>query len=263
MLLTEYNEAEMLITILSSLAQQESDSISKNVRLGIQYLMQQGKPHLNTVNILGLTKGKDQHDIVIVPEEAALIRRIYREYLEGCSPGMIAGRLTEDHIKTPVGKDTWYQSTVASILENEKYCGSLLMQKWYVADFLNHKIVKNEGALPQYYVEDHHEPIIPKEIFCQVQGEIQSRSLLKYDPGRISFGSGEVLKGRLVCGLCGRVLKKYTNPNPEKNDWRCRKRAYEKKSISREVEAGCRCRTVPEKEVKRVIVEAIKIRCLV
>ena len=117
---------EMLITILSSLAQQESDSISKNVRLGIQYLMQQGKPHLNTVNFLGLKKGKDKHELMIVPEEAALIRRIYREYLEGYSPGMIAGRLTADKIKTPAGKDTWYQSTVVSILENEKYCGGVV-----------------------------------------------------------------------------------------------------------------------------------------
>ena len=149
---------EMLITILSSLAQQESDSISKNVRIGIQYLFQQGKPHLNTVNFLGLTKGKDKYDLVIVPEEAALVRRIYREYLEGFSPGMIAGRLTADKILTPAGKDIWYQSTITSILENEKYCGDLLMQKWYVVDFLSHKIVKNEGALPQYFVKEEESP---------------------------------------------------------------------------------------------------------
>ena len=245
---------EILVTILSSLAQQESDSISKNVRLGIQYLMQQGKPHLNTVHILGLTKGKDQHDIVIVPEEAALIRRIYREYLEGYSPGMIAGRLTADKIKTPAGKDTWYQSTIVSILENEKYCGDLLMQKWYVADFLTHKIAKNDGALPQYFVENHHEPIIPKDIFYQVQGELQRRSLLKYDPGKIRFGSTNVLKGRLICSICGRTLKEYKSPR--ETTWRCRKRAYEKQSITKEVEAACPCRIVPEREVKKVIIKA-------
>ena len=245
---------EILITILSSLAQQESDSISKNVRLGIQYLFQQGKPHLNTVNFLGLTKGKDQHELVIVPEEAALVRRIYREFLEGYSPGMIAGRLTADKIKTPAGKDTWYQSTVDSILKNEKYCGDLLMQKWYVADFLNHKIVKNEGALPQYFVEDHHEPIIPKDVFYQVQGEIQRRSLLKYDPGKIRFGSANALQGRLVCGLCGRTLKEYKSP--AETTWRCRKRAYTKQSITKEVEPGCPCRIVPEKEVKLAIIKA-------
>lgn len=245
---------EILITILSSLAQQESDSISKNVRLGIQYLMQQGKPHLNTVNFLGLTKGKDQHELVIVPEEAALVRRIYREYLEGYSPGMIAGRLTADKIKTPAGLDTWYQSTVDSILKNEKYCGDLLMQKWYVADFLNHRLVKNEGALPQYFVEDHHEPIIPKDVYYQVQGEIQRRSLLKYDPGKIRFGDSNALKGRLYCGLCGRVLKEYKSP--AETTWRCRRRAYTKQSLTKEVKAGCDCRIVPEKEVKAAIIKA-------
>ena len=245
---------EMLITILSSLAQQESDSISKNVRIGIQYLFQQGKPHLNTVNFLGLTKGKDKYDLVIVPEEAALVRRIYREYLEGFSPGMIAGRLTADKILTPAGKDIWYQSTITSILENEKYCGDLLMQKWYVVDFLSHKIVKNEGALPQYFVKDHHEPIIPKDVFYQVQGEMQRRSLLKYDPAKIRFGSTNALKGRLVCGICGRTLKEYKSPR--ETTWRCRKRAYQKQSITKEVEPGCPCRIVPEKEVKKAIIEA-------
>lgn len=245
---------EMLITILSSLAQQESDSISKNVRLGIQYLFQQGKPHLNTEKLLGFTKGGDQHELVIVPEEADLVRRIYREYLEGYSPGMIAGRFTAEKIKTPGGKDNWYQSTVVSILENEKYCGDLLMQKWYVADFLSHKIVKNEGTLPQYFVEDHHEPIVPKNVYYQVQGEMQRRSLLKYDPTKIRFGSTNALKGRLYCGLCGRVLKQYKSP--AETTWRCRKRAYTKQSITKEVESACPCRIVPEKEVKMAIMNA-------
>jgi len=249
------NTGEMLITILSSFAQQESDSISKNVRLGIQFLMQQGKPHLNTENFLGFDKSPDdKHELVIVPEEAALVRRIYREYLEGYSPGMIAARLTAEQIKTPGGKDTWYQSTIVSILENEKYCGDLLMQKWYVEDFLNHKLVKNEGSLPQYFVEDHHEPIIPKEIFYQVQGEIQRRSLLKYDPNKIRFGSSNALRGRLICGKCGRVLKQYKSPS--ETTWRCRRRNYEKQSITKEVEAKCDCRIVKEKEAKKATIEA-------
>ena len=194
---------------------------------------------------------------MIIPEEAVLVRRIYREYLEGYSPVMIAGRLTAEGIKTPAGKDNWYQSTIVSILGNEKYCGSLLMQKYYVADFLTHKIVKNEGGMPQYFVEDHHEPIVPKDVYYQVQGEMQRRSLLKYEPGKIRFGSTELLKGRLYCGICGRVLKKYKNPDPAKTDWRCRNRAYEKHSVSKEVESACKLRNAPEREVKRAILYAI------
>ena len=207
-------KGEVLITIMSSIAQQESDSISRNVRLGIQYLMQQGKGRLNTRQFLGLTKGGEHNDTLeIVPGEADLVRRIYREYLEGFSPGMIARRLTQEKIPTPAGKVTWYQSTIVSILENEKYCGDLLMQKYYVEDFLTHRIVRNTGQLPQYFVEDNHEPIVPKKIFYQVQGEIQRRSLLKKDPGKLRFGSSVALKGRLVCGRCGRILKRYIHPD--------------------------------------------------
>ena len=187
-------KGEILIKIMSSIAQQESDSISKNVRLGIQYLMQQGKGRLNTSQFLGYDKDpKDKHKYVIIPSEAEVVRRIYRAYLEGYSPGSIAAQLTAEKVKTPAGKDTWYQSTITSILENEFYCGDLLMQKYYVTDFLTHKVIKTTGQLPQYFVEDHHPPIIPKEVYYQVQGEMQRRSLLKYDPSKIRYGSRNAL----------------------------------------------------------------------
>ena len=249
------SSGELLLTILSSFAQQESGSISQNVRLGIQYGFQQGKGRLNTSQFLGLEKSPDdKYAYVIVPDEADLVRRIYREYLEGISPAKIAAELTAEGIKTPAKKDTWYQSTIVSILENEKYCGDLLMQKYYVEDYLTHKIVKNEGILPQYFVEDHHPPIVPKDVFNQVQGEMQRRSLLKYDPNQIRFGSSNALAGRLICGRCGRVLKKYKSP--AETTWRCRKRSYEKKSITKEVEPGCPCRIVREKDVKKAILAA-------
>ena len=245
---------EILITVMSSLAQQESDSISKNVRMGIQYQMQQGKGRLNTAHFLGLTRDPDTKTLVIIPEEAALIRRIYRQYLEGFSPGMIAAQLTADEILTPAGKETWYSSTVISILSNEKYCGDLLLQKYYVVDFLTHKVARNNGDLPQYFVEDAHEPIIPKEIFYQVQGEMQRRSLLRYDPSKIRYGSKQALNRRLICGHCGRALKRYKGPGH--TEWRCRRRAYEKKSVSKESQAACDCRNVLEKDVKRAILAA-------
>ena len=249
-------KGEVLITIMSSLAQQESESISKNVRMGIQYLYQQGKGRLNTAQFLGLDKGEDGKTLVIVPEEAALVRRIFREYLEGYSPNMIANGLMQDEILSPAGKTTWYQSTIDSILRNEKYCGDLLLQKYYVADVLSHKLVKNQGQLPQYFVEDAHEPIIPKEVFYQVQGELQRRSMLKNDPSKFRFGAKAALTGRLICGKCGRKLKRYTNPDPMMTDWRCRNRAYEKKSMTKEVEAKCDCRNANEREVKAAIVAA-------
>ena len=82
---------------------------------------------------------------------------IQRQYLEGFSQNMICQSLMEEEICTPTGGDTWYASTVQSILENEKYCGYRLRQKYYTEDFLTHKAVKKAGTLPQYFVEDDHE----------------------------------------------------------------------------------------------------------
>lgn len=247
---------EVLITIMSSLAQQESDSISKNVRIGIQYLMQQGKGRLNTAQFLGLTKDMQTGQLVIVPEEAPLVRRIYREYLDGYSPAKIAERLTAEKIPTPAGKNTWYQSTIVSILENEKYAGDLLLQKYYVEDFLTHRIIKNTGQLPRYFVEDNHEPIIPKEVYFQVQGEMQRRALLKTNPSSLRFGSFCALRGRLICGLCGRTLKRCAGPEDSATDWRCRKRSHPKKTIDRQAQSSCPCRILLETDARADILAA-------
>ena len=128
------SKGEVLVTIMSSLVQQESDSISRNVRMGIQYRMQQGKGRVCAAHLLGFRKdGRDE--VVMVPEEAALVRRIYRAYLDGFSPALICGQLADGGVPAPSGGAKWYPSTVSNILRNEKYCGYLLMQKHYVTDF--------------------------------------------------------------------------------------------------------------------------------
>ena len=169
-------KGEVLITIMASIAQQESQSISQNVRMGIQYKMQQGKGNLNTKSLMGFDRGEESDMLVIIPEEAQIVRRIFREYLDGYSPAMICRHLEADHIPTPSGKKIWYPTTVTSMLENEKYAVDLLLQKYYTVDFLTHKIARNTGQLPQYLVEEHHAPIVPKSVYYQVQGELM-RSL--------------------------------------------------------------------------------------
>ena len=134
-------------------------------------------------------------------------------YVPVYSPKMIADGLMEDGICTPSGGEKWYQSTVSSILENEKYAGDLLMQKWYVEDYLTHKCVKNRGEKPQYFVENDHDPIVPKAVFYQVQGEKKRRSSLAKDPSKLRFGNRLALNGRLICGKCGRTLKRYVKPD--------------------------------------------------
>ncbi len=188
---------ELFLTIMASLAQQESASISQNTRMGWQYNFQQGRPMLNHSRFLGFTKQRGDMKLTIVPEEAELVRSIFRWKLEGMSVGEIGFNLEERGIIAPGGKKRWHYSTVISMLQNEKYMGDLLLQKSYSEDFLSKKRMKNEGVLPQYYVENAHEPIVPKEVFYRVQGELGKRQGKVGNPGNIrrTAFSGKVYSG--------------------------------------------------------------------
>ena len=178
--------SEVLLTIMASLAQQESQSLSQYVKLGLQYRYQQGKVQVNHNWFLGYTKDENGQ-LIIDPEQAEVVRRIYREYLEGASMTQIARGLEADGILTGAGRARWYNSTVNKILRNEKYYGDALLQKTYTRDFLTKSRVKNEGIVPQYYVQGDHEPIISKEMFLLVQEEIARRQEGKKDAsGRTS-----------------------------------------------------------------------------
>ena len=138
------SKGEVLLTIMASLAQQESQSLSQNVKLGIQYRYQQGKVQINHNRFLGYTKDADGN-LVIDPEQAEIVRRIYREYLQGLSMYKIAAGLEADGILNGAGNKKWYTSTINKILRNEKYIGDALLQKTYTTDFLTKKRVKNTG----------------------------------------------------------------------------------------------------------------------
>lgn len=157
-------KGEVLITIMASLAQQESQSLSQNVKLGLQFRYQQGMVQVNQNRFLGYTKVENDH-LIIDSEQAEILKRIYREYLEGSSMDMIASGLIVDAILTGAGKTKWHTNTINKILRNEKYMGDALLQKTYTTNFLTKKRIKNNGTMPQYYVEDDHEAIIPKELF--------------------------------------------------------------------------------------------------
>ena len=174
-------KGEVLITIMASLAQQESQSLSQNVKLGLQYRYQQGKVQINHNHFLGYTKDAEGN-LIIDPVEAETVKRIYREYLEGYSMDKIAAGLERDGVLTGAGKTRWHTSTINTILRNEKYIGDALLQKTYTTDFLNKTRVKNTGIVPQYYVEGSHPAIIPKEIYMRVQEELVRRRVVKPAP---------------------------------------------------------------------------------
>ena len=170
-------KGEVLMTIMASLAQQESESLSANVRLGLQFRYQQGKVQVNHNWFLGYTKDADGH-LIIDPEQAEVVKRIYREYLSGKSFLQIKRSLEADGILNGAGNAKWHESNIKQILTNEKYIGDALLQKTYTVDILEKKREANKGQVPKYYVEDSHEAIIPKDIFLKVQEEIARRANL-------------------------------------------------------------------------------------
>ena len=131
------------------------------------------KVRYKSTTIVFLDTRKDADgNLIIDPEQAEVVKRIYREYLEGLNMDKIAAGLERDGILTGAGGKRWHTSTINKILRNEKYIGDALLQKTYTTDFLNKTRVKNNGLVPQYYVEGNHEAIIPKDIYLQVQEEL-------------------------------------------------------------------------------------------
>jgi Site-specific recombinases, DNA invertase Pin homologs len=245
---------EILITILSSLAQEESRNISENTRWGVVRRFENGKVIVNCSKFMGYTKNEDG-DLIIVPEEAEIVKLIFRLYLEGYSAKKICKYLEEHGIKTTTGQDKWYDSVIFKMLRNEKYMGDALLQKTYTVDFMTKKKVVNNGIVPQYYVEDDHEPIIPKELFYRVQEEMARRASMcksavtRKKNQKSKYSSTYALTGMLICGECGQQYRRVTwaRNGKKKVVWRCDNRLnngtkYCKKSES--IEEGALNRAV-------------------
>ena len=241
-------KGEVLITIMASLAQQESQSLSQNVKLGLQFRYQNGQVQVNHNHFLGYTKD-DEGNLVIDPEQAEIVKRIYREYLEGYSMDKIAKGLEADRILTGAGKPKWWTSTINKILRNEKYIGDALLQKTYTTDFLNKTRVKNNGIVPQYYVEGNHEAIIPKDIFLRVQEELVRRRVVKTSANgkKRSYSCNHCFAQIVICGECGEMFRRihWNNRGCKSIVWRCLSRLE------------CHARTVYETVLENVVIQAI------
>ncbi|HEN0606410.1 TPA: recombinase family protein [Streptococcus agalactiae] len=187
------SKGELLITIMSSLAQEESRSISENVTWGLRKQFAEGKVHFPYTNVLGFKAGEDGA-IVVDQDEAKTVRYIFQQALIGKSPYHIAKVLTDQGISSPSGKSQWNATTIKRMLRNEKYKGDALLQKTYTIDFLTKKKNINRGELPQYYVENNHEAIVDRETFDAVQQVLDNK-------GRKS--STTIFSSKLVCGDCG------------------------------------------------------------
>ena len=255
-------DSEMLITILSCFAQAESESISKNVSWGIHQSFKNGNVPMQYSRLLGYRKGKNDAP-EIVPDEAEVVKEIYRCYLDGMSMNLIADRLNGKGLKTKKNNSPYRKAVIQRILTNEKYAGDAILQKTYVTDCITKKTRKNNGELPMYIVKNHHEPIISRDDFNRVQEEMARRSakrniaekLTKTEQGK--YSAKYALSELLFCGECGAHYRRvtWTAKGFKEIKWRC---------ISRIQYGKRKCHdspTIDEQPLHRAIVSAINEFC--
>jgi len=228
------SKGELLLTIMSSLAQEESRSISENCTWGQRKRFADGKVTLPYKQFLGYDRGEDGKP-VINEEEAALVRRIYSLFLEGNTPSGIAKMLTAEGIPTPAKKAVWQNSTIASILTNEKYKGDALLQKSFTTDFLTKKSKINEGELPQYYVENSHPGVVSHEVHELVQYELRRRSEQRTRKTGQTKNGRACFANRIVCADCGSFFGSkvwHSNSKYRRIIWRCNEKYHGEKKCS-------------------------------
>ena len=238
-------KGEVLLTIMSSLAQEEARSTSENCKWGIRKRFAEGRFTMPYAKFLGYDKGPDGNPVVN-REQAEVVKRIYTMFLEGNSIGSIMRTFNKEGVPAPGRGKKWCVQTIRSILSNEKYKGDVLLQKFYVPDFLTKKQVRNDGSVPQYYIKGNHEAIISPEVFDTVQ------DLLAYRAEHKTIGNTiHPFSGIVFCKSCGEIYGPnvwHSNDCYRKIVWRCRGRIKGK---------GCKADATNEVVLKTCFLSAV------
>jgi len=227
-------DAEFAITLRGMLAQEESRNTSENIQWGFKRKFEKGDIFTKYKNFMGYTCVDGE--MVIVPEQAEVIRKLFDLYLQGLTFGQIKSYLESQRIKTVTGKEHWDTTTIQKMLKNEKYKGDTLLQKTYTEDFMTGKKGKNIGQRGRYYVRNSHLAIVSAEVFDKVQEEMARRARLVHkEDGKVESSTskynGKYLWGNLlVCGDCGASYRRRTERG--KVVWRCATRIEQGKEVS-------------------------------
>lgn len=229
-------KGEVLLTIMSSIAQEESRNISENVTWGMRKRFADGKVSMPYKQFMGYRRGKNGMP-EIVEAEAQIIRTIFRRFLEGSTPAIIARELNAAGIPCPSRKSLlgeneieaakarkktarWSPSTIESILTNEKYKGDAILQKTYCTDYIKKTFVVNDGSeIPEYYAQNSHPAIVSAEVFDLTQMELEWRRSLKG-----SYSGKSCFASRIVCGDCGAFYGSkvwHSTDEYRRTIWRC------------------------------------------
>ena len=219
-------KGEVLLTILSSLAQDESRSISENSTWGIRRRFEQGKHKMSTKRFLGYDSDEEGH-LIVNRQQAKIVVRLYEEFLSGKTVDYIARIFKAEKIRNWDGKYNWHASTLDSMLRNEKYMGDTILQKSYTADFLSKRRVVNDGDLPKYHIKKDHEPIIDIETWEAVRAELDRRAQYCTEHFTNAYSQKTETNpfyAKIICGNCGSTysrVKYTTRAGTAITKWRC------------------------------------------
>lgn len=256
-IVTTTENGETLLTILSSLAQGESESISQNTKMGLQMKAKKGEL-IGFNSCLGYGYDKETGSLYIVEEEAETVRYIFKRYIEGAGCHTIEKELQAKGILTPKGKTNWSGSTISKILGNEKYIGDILTGKTYTIDPITKKRIKNVGQQDCFYLENHHEPIITREQFEQAKILRHKRSR-QYNQGTLrKYNTTYPFSNVMKCKYCGGTVirRKGTSGKKDRFMWLCNTAAKKGK-------ASCpNCKLIDEDVLENSFVQAFNKLCI-
>jgi hypothetical protein len=216
----------MLLVILSSLAQQESESISANVKMGLKMKMKRGEL-VGFNGCLGYDYDSKEKILMINEKEAEIVRYIFRRYVEGSGCFIIARELTELGYKTKRGNTTWGDSAVRGIIKNEKYKGDILLGKTFTVDPITHRRLENMGEESQYYISNNHKPIISPEMYEEAHKILAKRSTkisAKKGIKREKYSRQYAFSSMMKCAFCGGTISRrswHGNTHNKKIVWAC------------------------------------------
>lgn len=227
-------KGEVLLTILSSLAQDESRNISENSTWGIRKRFEIGQHKMSTKRFLGYD-ADENGKLMVNKKQAKIVERIFMEFLWGKTTDYIKRIFEREGVINWNGGTKWQSTTIASMLENEKFKGDTLLQKSYTTDFLTKKRVQNEGEIQQYYIEDDHEAIIEPWIWECVRLEMKRREryLEEHNITRFSQNTeANPFSSKIICGECNRAFarKGWRTPSGDRKVWQCSER-YKVKGV--------------------------------
>ncbi len=230
-------DGELMLTLLASFAQEESRSISENVKWGLRKRFQSGEIGAANKHILGYRYDNGLRKYVIIPEEAEAVRWMFQMYIDGVSLRKIAENMNKAGIHTTLGND-FQEASVRQLIFNEVYAGDIRRQKCYMADPITKMKVKNCGELPQYYMADCHEAIIDRETYAKVQTEMERRAGL--------VNPTYPFTGKIRCGICGQnfTRRKGIKNGKEYVSWFCR--------AKKKVGMTCKSHNYPEKKLMEI-----------